>query len=571
RGLVRAALPTAAEGSVLRARLMALLVAAEGGGAGGGGASAALVAEALKAAEMAEPAGTAAEGLRRVTLARLMRLGGRERSADGQRAEEILRSVLELPVGTEAGRMLPVRVAVEGVMGLTVERALEGAARGQDPAGLLARLPVLLNAGPLSERDGLKRAGQERLIAEARVRFECEGAGLPRTTAGWERLLGPMMALLPPGEPFGARRRAVYEMLERLQGVVGRAGESVALEMHPVALMARGVGSGEGEQGAAYRRAAERALVVGAAQWAHGAEVRLAEVQRRRGENDASGATLARVLTVGGDSPERVGAAGELARLALAVHGGEGRRAEGKRALAVLAAEVVKRSREKRAGIVGVPVGAVLLASIEEMLAGADEGAMARVIGESVERAAMIPLGAPEGAKARGRVLAAGETALRRWGDGGGLNGAARVEAIEGVRAAVEPLAREQDAGAHARVLMLTSRGLRNAGGAKRVAGLREVRGVERAGALLEVARVERALGEHEQARGVLREVVGLTESAMPEEFWWAWAELIGLMRASADAEAQSEAKVHVKQLELVDPALGGPATARAIRGESAE
>lgn len=86
------------------------------------------------------------------------------------------------------------------------------------------------------------------------------------------------------------------------------------------------------------------------------------------------------------------------------------------------------------------------------------------------------------------------------------------------------------------------------------------------------LARAQRLNNEHAKAFSTLREAADRLEGApgtttRDPAFWAAWAEMLAILQSlNADGSRTEDLRVQIKRLELLDPTLGGPPHAEAIK-----
>lgn len=488
-----------------------------------------LLTRAIDDLRASEPATTAGEALRRVTLAHALVL---LREAAGRaEAVELLESVLELPAGDQPERNVPVALALEAASA----RWLLSDGAGEPPGrGLAWRVQLqarrgldVLASGASPEQIDAALEPLASLAPEGGVMGSEAAARMAGALSVWPEAQWPARGRYAAG-------RAALELGERAQGLawldraagadqpepwrsesawlaarerVERGGEELGAGIDGlVGLMARGAGSAE----AANRARAKLEAVIEP--------------------------LIARAAGLEGAAR----AAAERGAKALADHAGKDGRAE-----------------RWRAGLVELALGEAGVAGVRRAIEA---------------EAGLLALDAPNAAAARGALADRIEDGL--------LHGPTAGERVEIGRAGLAWAMARWPARAD-RLRPALAAALLAAGDARGALTELEAHAAANGGrmsapATLDLARAQAGTGDRAAASATLQGVIAAhdqpgdkaSSGPRPAVFWEAWAELLELLASEpgAPAERRSELKLRVRQLELLDPNLGGGAVAERIR-----
>jgi hypothetical protein len=491
-----------------------------------------------------EVGATAGEALRRVSLAWALMMRGGE--GDRARAAGLVAGVLEWPVGEHSERESPPAVTAEAI---AVDWLLN---RRDQP---IASLRALLSRGPMApsaEAD----PNLASLAVDVGVRLGVEGAG--PDAAGLQRAIEPLVERARLAS--SPDERALAE--ERIEGALLDVPEA---NWPARGRLARGIAAlarGEREQGLrvldALAKDASAGPLAARAAWA-AAEALLNEPDGRgRGE------AIARLLE---SMPESERAAGLERAL---------KETAAWRAMAKEAAPSVREAAASaRARTLGRALERAQPTSPEadawrlELVEMLGEGAVSGAAGERAMALGAGWIGAAGERAQRGRRAV--EAVLDRWA--AQSTGPARVEALQKSLAwweRVDPARARRteqalgvamlDAGqreGRVRLEAMEQRGELDTSAALRLAGAQREAG-ERMGAFTTLRRVADALDRDPTKPG---------EPKRPEAFWEAWARMLAMLEEdNADGSRTGEIRLRLRQLALIDPALGPGAIGERIR-----
>jgi hypothetical protein len=511
---------------------------------------------AIDSLRLAEPASTAAEGLRRVTLAHLLADTGQV-----DEALELAESVMDLPVGEDAERSVPPGVMVEALARQWLLRGAETDADGQ-------RLLAALTTGPMAAW-ARGDASLPRLVAEVRARRAAErlaGAGGDANGEALSAALRPLVELGLAGDDAGAAQAAA----ERVDGLL----EFVPEERWPaegryaagLAALGRG-GGGSGREVEAGLRwlDALRAQGVRGEQGAWAARAGLAaglwRLERAEPASAGAGVNGLKALALERAEPWSARAAGALLEALGPLRERAERdagawldveRAAARAVLELSAGGVIRPERAAGLGERLVDLGladadwsAGLRAAVEaEAGLKAESGASGRLRAALRERALV---GEP-GARAEAARIGLAWAEARRPGDAAMfrrlLAGALLAGGDAGALAEFERLAQAGQLDAEGRIELAAAR----ARAGQRAEAIDELRGL--------VSELDRPAAEG-GGGGALR----------PGAFWLAWAALLEMLEAEDPGPSRAaELRLRIRKLELIDAGLGGGPAAERIR-----
>lgn len=483
------------------------------------------------------------ESLRRVSLAAAMWLSG-ARAPEWDEPEEILQGVLELPVGED-----PVTTTPRGVVAEALALKAGMAAAGKKGEALGA-MREAVRSGVLATR-GRADAMMELLWAEATARAGLEGGSAGKSL---EPLLEQAEQARPADEEWvGSLAGAKLAAAARLAGQRGlkldarieMAGFASVLERKPddasaLAWMRR---TADGKDPALAPKALGR----------------LADALARSGKRAAArDAWLELDARFGGAQAEQ-----GLRRAAEAYeHAGGGVQDPGD--VALLEALLKRLDADERAGRWRLDLARVLLAAPDGRK---DEARALNLLGEAAEfeerrgtagasaeaDGAALELVRAATGEPKGSAGPAGEAALRAmaaWAQ------RRKADQLPFIRAALADRLGEADAGREeARAIYASILGSRPPASA-----------ALRTRCALGLARLLSAAGKQAEAFGVLRPLAEEFDSppakaprTRPPEFWAVWAEMLAIMAGdNAGGERSEQILLRIRQLETVDPTLGG-------------
>lgn len=540
---IRGPAEAAAGAALLAGRAAALLA-----GASAGEDRAAARADAMAALRGAESAVTAAEALRRTTLAAALLLGAPPSADEQAEADDLLAGVLDLPAGPD-----PLM---------------------QAPPAVLREAWLVQVAGATSPEEARRRAqaAAERIpaLAGSRALAEAETAAalrrLHRAQAAWdESALTPLARHLEAGPaPDPASRRL-------LAAKILAAGEPAPSAATPGAARAWALGWAALDRGEPAAASALLARAAAALPPAAGAAVLEDAAGALAPHSPAHAAALLLDLSRRPTAPRerRGGAAAEAARLLLALSDPNldatldaalalvSEHTPSRQGPLAAAALVARADRTRGAPTLadarwaaatarwltspgppasaGARAAAALIEPVADALAAAPNAPPA----EAVSRLTLLETDVAAAASRDGPLL----PTLRRV-----RYRLAQVRARLGEKPAIAELAAMLAAGAAA--------GLPG--------GDAELR--------LALAAGQAAVGDHAAAVGTLTPLVdaidagdaGITPRTRPGAYWLAWAGILESLHAGADAERRAQIRLRVRRLRVIDPAFGGgPAAAR--------
>jgi hypothetical protein len=504
-----------------------VLLAALGAASSGDASRRELLMRAIDDLRASEPATTAGEALRRVTLAHALVLL-REAAARAE-AVELLDSVLELPAGDQPERSVPVALALEAASA----RWLLSDGAGEPPGrGLAWRVQLQARRG----LDGL-----------------ASGASAEQLDAALE----PLASVAPEGGVMGSEAAA------RIAGALSVWPEAQWPARGRYAAGRAALELGERAEGLAWL---DRAAGADQPQpWRSEAAWLAARERVERGGEELSAGIDGLVGLIGGANAESSGRArakleAVIEPLIARAAGLEGAtRAAAERGARALADHAGKEGRAERwrAGLVELALGEAGLAGVRRAIEA---------------EAGLKALDAPNAVAARGALAERIEDGL--------LHGPTAGERVEIGRAGLAWMTARWPARAD-RLRPGLAAALLAAGDARGALAELEAHAAANGGrmnaaATLDLARAQAGTGDRAAASATLQGVIAAHDGSAdkassgprPAVFWEAWAELLELLASEpgAPAERRSELKLRVRQLELLDPNLGGGAVAERIR-----